>query len=80
MIVKHQNTIGPNVNIFYPAISKLSVQHNRHMAMIVSKNTQKKQKSQNSLIYILIMPVRVIFVKYYYTIPFSSELKFMQEL
>lgn len=41
MIVKHQNTIGPNVNIFYPAISKLSVQHNRHMAMIVSKNTQK---------------------------------------
>ena len=77
MIVKHQNTIGPNVNIFYPAISKLSVQHNRHMAMIVSK-TQKK--SQNFLIYILIMPVRVIFVKYYYTIPFSSELKFMQEL
>ena len=44
MIVKHQNTIGPNVNIFYPAISKLSVQHNRHMAMIVSKNTHKKNK------------------------------------
>ena len=45
MIVKHQNTIGPNVNIFYPAISKLSVQHNRHMAMIVSKNTHKKTKN-----------------------------------
>ena len=47
MIVKHQNTIGPNVNIFYPAISKLSVQHNRHMAMIVSKTPKKIPKLLN---------------------------------
>ena len=76
MIIKHQNTIGPNVNIFYPAISKLSVQHNRHMAMIVSKTQKKIPKLFN----LYLMPVRVIFVKYYYTIPFSCELKFMQAL
>ena len=51
MIVKHQNTIGPNVNIFYPAISKLSVQHNRHMAMIVSKNTQKNKNPKTFKLY-----------------------------